>query len=319
MTNFQYNIGINQKAAIDSNLEIDIIDIAIMDFLWNFQASNKIKKIEGGWFWAAGSEIIKQIPILGIKTTRGISKRINKLVAVGLLERHPDNRQMRQSFYKITPRYETLFRFATRNQSSKHLEPEFQVTRNESSDYYNTIDNNTNNIKEIKEKTPSLSLVGLTSSEEEKPKFRAEDVDETYEHFYTLFKTETKYKYKQDSKDAITYWLKQGYTAQELQDSASVFKSGMDDKFGKSAKYFYGCKKNGKDYALFKNFLDVSPTDELDDLTNKIDALFDEVNMSKENRARVMNGQYPDFPWEKDQEAKEIARKIFNINKKTND
>lgn len=145
MTNFQYNIGINQKAAIDGNLDIDIIDIAIMDFLWNFQASNKIKKIDGGWFWAANTEIMKQLPIIGIKTTRGISKRIDKLINSGLLERNVDNRQLRQSFYRITEKYERVFRFTTRNESSKHIEREFQVTRNESSDYYNTIDNNTNN------------------------------------------------------------------------------------------------------------------------------------------------------------------------------
>ncbi len=148
--NFQYNIGINQKAVLDNNLDMELADVAIMDFFWDYQNANKIEKLEGGWFWASNAEVIRQMPLLGIKTVGGLAKRMDKLVALGLIERHSDNKAMRKSFYRITEKYTSLFRFA-HSARMEHSLPADGVTHSQRMEDYNTNNYNTNqdSVKEV--------------------------------------------------------------------------------------------------------------------------------------------------------------------------
>ena len=129
----QYTISINQLAVINAGLNLDVVDMAIFDFVKQYAHSDKCMKLQtetGTYFWVSHNVIIQQLPILGISTGAGIIKRINKLIDSGLLARHPNCDLMRKTFYKFGPNYDKV-NFTTHNES---LQPTTRVegTYNES-------------------------------------------------------------------------------------------------------------------------------------------------------------------------------------------
>lgn len=94
-----------------AGLNLDIVDMAIFDFIKDFAHSPKCMKIqtEGGqYFWIAHTKIIEELPILGIGTGAGIIKRINKLIDAELLERHPNCEMMKKTFYRFGKNYDKM-------------------------------------------------------------------------------------------------------------------------------------------------------------------------------------------------------------------
>lgn len=144
----KYSITINQKAIVELGFQdkLDLIDIAIFDFITDFMLCEDCHKIHVGgssYFWIRADFIIENLPLLGITTTRGINKRIDKLIDCGLLERCPDNQTLHQSFYRVGVNYKN-YKFFAWNENSK------QGTKvsawNENSKY-----NNSNNIIDNKD------------------------------------------------------------------------------------------------------------------------------------------------------------------------
>ena len=119
----KYSININQKAIIDLGLQdkVDFIDLAIYDFITEFMLCDECRKLNIDnvqYFWIKSDLIIENLPLLGITTTRGISKRIDKLIDCGLLERCNDNQNLHQSFFKVGRNYQA-YKFFTWNENSK--------------------------------------------------------------------------------------------------------------------------------------------------------------------------------------------------------
>ena len=119
----KYSININQKAIIDLGLQdkVDFIDLAIYDFITEFMLCDECRKLNIDnvqYFWIKSDLIIENLPLLGITTTRGISKRIDKLIDCGLLERCNDNQNLHQSFFKVGKNYQA-YKFFTWNENSK--------------------------------------------------------------------------------------------------------------------------------------------------------------------------------------------------------
>lgn len=115
----QYTITINQLAVINAGLDVDILDMAIFDFIRQYAHSDKCMKLQtetGAYFWISHKTIIQQLPILGINTGAGIVKRINKLIDAGLLARHPNCDLMRKTFYKFGQNYDKVC-FVSPNES----------------------------------------------------------------------------------------------------------------------------------------------------------------------------------------------------------
>ena len=107
-------------AVIKAGLDLDVVDMAIFDFIKNFAHTDKCIKLQtesGTYFWISHNTIIEQLPILGISTGAGIIKRINKLIDAGLLLRHPNCDLMRKTFYKFGPNYDRVV--FTQNESSQ--------------------------------------------------------------------------------------------------------------------------------------------------------------------------------------------------------
>ena len=139
----KYNIIINQKAVLDNNLKLDIIDIAIYDFIKSFTLSDKCGKMiinNMTYYWINSSMIIEQMPILNISTERGISKRIDKLVEAEMIDRYPKNKSIQKSLFKFGKNAE-LYEFSTTNENSICIEPLFQAPTNDCSKDNNIIYN----------------------------------------------------------------------------------------------------------------------------------------------------------------------------------
>ena len=161
----KFTVSINQKAIVDLGLQdkLDFIDLAIYDFITEFMLCDDCQKMIIGneqYFWIKADLIIENMPLLGITTTRGINKRIERLIEYDLLERCPDNKNLRQSFFKVGKLYKE-YKFFTWNKSSKtswneNSKPNINNTHIDSNienDYENNIDYN----KE-KEKKYSLDM-----------------------------------------------------------------------------------------------------------------------------------------------------------------
>jgi len=135
----KYSININQKAIIDLGLQdkVDFIDLAIYDFITEFMLCDECRKLNIDniqYFWVKSDTVIENLPLLGITTARGISKRIDKLVNCGLLERCEDNQTLHQSFFKVGKNYQA-YKFFTWNENSKGAWNENSKNYNNKLDY----------------------------------------------------------------------------------------------------------------------------------------------------------------------------------------
>ena len=72
----KYNISINQLASYEKGLGLDLIDLALFDFVQSFVHSGRCECISMDgkpYFWISPQLVIEEMPILGITTTRGIN------------------------------------------------------------------------------------------------------------------------------------------------------------------------------------------------------------------------------------------------------
>lgn len=107
----KYTIVINQYAAVKNGLNLDLIDLAIFDFIKDFANSANCVKIqtpEGVFFWVSHKLILEAMPLLNIKTNQGLIKRIEKLIDAGILVKHPNCERYRQTLYSFGSNYELL-------------------------------------------------------------------------------------------------------------------------------------------------------------------------------------------------------------------
>lgn len=104
----QYSITINQAAAIEAGLEVDIVDLALIDFLKKISNTSLCTSMQDGgtaYFSVPYSRIIEEMPILHIKTTDGVYRRFKKLELAGLIEMHPDNAKLGRVWFSFGRNY----------------------------------------------------------------------------------------------------------------------------------------------------------------------------------------------------------------------
>lgn len=107
----KYTITINQKSIIESGVNIDIADAAILEWMLVFSHSEKINKLtyEGKLFYFFAYQKIKDdLPILGIGKD-AIYRRIKKMCDLGLLNPHPENQTLNRPFYSFSNFMLSLF------------------------------------------------------------------------------------------------------------------------------------------------------------------------------------------------------------------
>lgn len=148
--NMKYNITINQKAVIDLSLDLDVVDMAIFDFIKDFSLSSSCLKviIDGRqYFWISHSKIINDLPIIRIATRQGIIKRINKLIEAKLINRYEVDAQ--KSYYCFGSNYDNVTFVTERKQPfTLPVNESLQDPVNDGLHNYNTINYNTNDNKD---------------------------------------------------------------------------------------------------------------------------------------------------------------------------
>lgn len=110
-TTMKYNISINQYAAVTNGLNLDIVDLAIFDFIKDFANSPKCVKMQtsnGTFFWLSHKLIISELPLLGISTRQGVIKRINKLIDADLIVRADNCVEDGKSWYAFGANYHKM-------------------------------------------------------------------------------------------------------------------------------------------------------------------------------------------------------------------
>ena len=82
----KYSININQAGIADAGFadKTDIIDWAIVDYIFGWQNNPKATKI-GALSWISYKHLIDEMPLLGLKTKQAVSARIAKLKLLGLI------------------------------------------------------------------------------------------------------------------------------------------------------------------------------------------------------------------------------------------
>lgn len=176
LVGMKYTIIINQLAVIENGYNLDIVDLAIFDFIKDFTNSPaciKTNTPEGIYFWISNELIMENLPLLKIGTRQGIIKRIDNLVEAGILEKHPNCKAHNKSLYIYGANYEKLIFGCKRelhpvNESLQPCKREFTPPVNESLQDYTIKDNN---ITYDKEREPeNISGILFTDSETGKKK-----------------------------------------------------------------------------------------------------------------------------------------------------
>ena len=171
MEGIQYSLILHLREVQELGIDISLVDLVIFEFLRSFETKTYCKKEklddEQIYFWVSHELIMKQLPILGIKTKRGIIDRINNLVNIGLLIRYTSPKGVNKSYYRFTA-------LADRFDSGCTCEQNFTPPVNKTSH------NNIQDIQEQEDKSsimPPLSPTGETESpkEKEKPKDTTEE------------------------------------------------------------------------------------------------------------------------------------------------
>lgn len=173
----KYTILINQYAAVTNGLNLDLIDLAIFDFIKEFANSQKCVKMqtpEGVYFWVSHKLVLEAMPLLNIKTNQGLIKRIDNLIKAGILRKHPNCNRYKQTLYAFGKNYDLLaFANIDLQPTTKVDNPQRKLmithneslgtTHNESLGYYiNNIDKT--NIDNID--APQIDFVAPTPAEQ---------------------------------------------------------------------------------------------------------------------------------------------------------
>jgi hypothetical protein len=178
----KYTILINQYAAVRAGLDLDIIDLAIFDFIKDFANSSNCMKVQtpqGIFFWISHKLIMESMPLLKIKTSQGLTKRIDNLIKAGIIKKHPECDKYSKTLYSFGSNYDLLsfmpssdvYTAMPLNESytppTKVVPPlneSLGVPLNESWGNNNINNNNRNNLleKEVEEKFISSTL-GITA------------------------------------------------------------------------------------------------------------------------------------------------------------
>ncbi len=213
MKGIQYSLILHLREVQELGIDISLTDLVIFEFLRSFETKTYCKKEklddEQIYFWVSHELIIKQLPILGIKTKRGIIDRINNLVNIGLLIRYTSPKGVNKSYYRFTAladRFDCDFPCEQNftppvNKTSHPCEQNFTPPVNKTSH------NNIQDIQEQEDKNtiiPPLSPTGETESpkEKEKPKDATEEFIENSvkEDFKPIMREWCQYKREKKQK-----------------------------------------------------------------------------------------------------------------------
>lgn len=107
----KYNIRINQQAIVKHQLDIDLIDAAILDFFESWVLTGNIVKLDDNgitYYWLDYKNLINEMPLLKIKSKDGVYRRIKKMCDQDLLVPHPNNQVIGKPFFAFGKTHKKL-------------------------------------------------------------------------------------------------------------------------------------------------------------------------------------------------------------------
>lgn len=157
----KWTVTINQVVLHQISEDLDFNDGAILSYMVDFAPRAETTIFDGNiYYWFGIGKIIEDMPMLKIKTNRGVSKRIDKLIDCGLVERHPRNQERGQSYFRFGPKYGDLIAWNQKaplgTKVPTPLEQEFQPPWNKNSNYTNINDTSINDTKKNPAKQASI-------------------------------------------------------------------------------------------------------------------------------------------------------------------
>ena len=107
-----YSIRINQKAIIDSGMDLDITDSSIICWFNEFKGLHTTltkHDDEYCYYWVSYKYLIKEFPLLRLKTSDSVYRRIKKLIELEILVPHSDNQKSNKTFFRTGDKFIGLF------------------------------------------------------------------------------------------------------------------------------------------------------------------------------------------------------------------
>jgi len=108
----KYTITINQAVLAETSL--DLLDAAILDYLYVYCNSlnekieaQRIRDETGTWTWVDYGTILKDLPLLRIKSTGALTPRIQRIEAEGFISTRREANQ--KLFIKLNSKVDELF------------------------------------------------------------------------------------------------------------------------------------------------------------------------------------------------------------------
>ena len=107
----KYSIYINQKEL--SKTDLDLVDAAILDYLYficNSRNENIKKQRVRGYTWVDYTQLLKNNPLLKIKSKGALTARVQKILKAGfikLLEKRKNGHKL--LYFQMTEKVDTLF------------------------------------------------------------------------------------------------------------------------------------------------------------------------------------------------------------------
>jgi len=107
--NYKYNLNINNKARIESNLPLDLNDMGIIEFINDWVKSGKAisDKRYGDLpcYWISTKLIIQNLRLFELRT---MQRKLKALIDMNILIPHPDNKKDQKTYYALTPLFHSL-------------------------------------------------------------------------------------------------------------------------------------------------------------------------------------------------------------------
>lgn len=123
----KYNIFINQQAAVELKLDVDMIDLAIFDMLKDYTHAPVCKRMQElgkTYFSVPYRKVIDELPLMPIKTPDGVYRRFKKLEQAAILEMHPENAKLSMVWFAWGRNYTGMIRVNTPGFKSEGSVPE---------------------------------------------------------------------------------------------------------------------------------------------------------------------------------------------------
>ncbi len=167
----KYTLTVNQKAIIDSGVDIDITDSHILDTCMSFshkKVCSRLVKDGKIYYWFSHDMLVGELPLLYLKKD-SLYRRMKKMCDIGLLSQHPDSAVLGKSYYAIEELamslvYEPSDETPTIN-GVKTVHSSDKKPNNHNTNYPNTNINNISVPVSEKTETTDIKIIDYVESE----------------------------------------------------------------------------------------------------------------------------------------------------------